>query len=115
MLLCSFKAQGQKIMFHIYAMGNIVGGVEFVITYGPFLWQCVCVCVCVFFWSFFVLAKFLHDNLCWSLNCHINTFKVYMSNYMVGQYVGFSTNKRNKMVNFDLLLRVILSEICRYI
>jgi len=30
-LVCSFKARGQKIMFHIYAMGNIVGGVEFVI------------------------------------------------------------------------------------
>jgi len=30
-LVCSFKAQGQKIMFHIYAMRNIVGGVEFVI------------------------------------------------------------------------------------
>jgi hypothetical protein len=30
-LLCSFKAQGQKIMFHIHAMSNIVSGVEFVI------------------------------------------------------------------------------------
>ncbi len=65
-MLCSFKAQGQKIMFHIYAMGNIVGGVEFVIKHGPFSCLCMamCACVCVFFGVFSVLAKFLHGNLC---------------------------------------------------
>ncbi len=38
MLLCSFKAQGQKIMFHIYAMGNIITGVEFVIKTWTFFY-----------------------------------------------------------------------------
>jgi hypothetical protein len=53
-------------MFHIYAMGNIVGGVEFVIKHGPFSCLCMamCACVCVFFGVFSVLAKFLHGNLC---------------------------------------------------
>jgi hypothetical protein len=43
-LVCSFNARGQKIMFHIYAMGNIVGGVEFVIKT----------------WTFFI---FMHANV----------------------------------------------------
>jgi hypothetical protein len=30
-LLCSFKAQGQKIMFHLFAMGNTVTRAEFFI------------------------------------------------------------------------------------
>jgi hypothetical protein len=38
-----------------------------------------------------------------------------MSNDMVGQYVGFFAKKRNKMINSDLLLGVILSQICNYI
>jgi len=45
----------------------------------------------------------------------MDTLRVYLSNYMVGKYVVFFLDKRNKMINFDLLLGVILSQICNYI
>ncbi len=57
----------------------------------------------------------LHGSLCWSLNYHMDMLKVYLSNYMVGKYVIYFVGKENKMINSDLLLRVILSQICNYI
>ncbi len=62
MLLHSFKAQGQKIMFHVHAMGNIVTGVEFVIKTWNFFYPYECHFIYLF--EFLVLAKFLHGSFC---------------------------------------------------
>jgi len=82
-------------MFHIYAKGNIVGGVEFVIKT----------------WTFFIL---MHGNGFFFFFFFF-FWGFFFFFYFVGQYVGFFTNKRNKMINFNLLLGIISSQICSYI
>jgi hypothetical protein len=43
--------------------------------------------VSVSFLSFQFSVSLLHGSLCWSLNCHKDALKVYLSNYMVRKYV----------------------------
>jgi hypothetical protein len=66
-LLCSFRAQGQKIMFHVHAMGNVVNGVElviktwtfFILMAGSFYFYFIFI-----FYECLVLFMFQHGNLC---------------------------------------------------
>jgi hypothetical protein len=37
--------------------------------------------------SFQFDVSLLHGSLCWSLNCHKDALRVYLSNYMVRKYV----------------------------
>jgi hypothetical protein len=41
----------------------------------------------VSFLSFQFYVSLLHGSPCWSLNCHMDAVRVYLSNYMVRKYV----------------------------
>jgi hypothetical protein len=66
----------------------------------------------LFFKNFSVFSfklSLLPANPCLNSNCNMETLSVYLLNYMGRKWVSFLRDKRNKMINSDLLKENILS------